>query len=75
MVTVVEIVYIWLLSLVLAVPEAIGFTMVTFEYRNTSQTTCMLQAHSAFMTVSVYSSWMLAEQCVCVVVFVCMLMC
>lgn len=51
--TVVEIVLIWLLSLVLAVPEAIGFNMVMFEYRNTSKTTCMLQAHSPFMTVSV----------------------
>uniref|UniRef100_H3D104 Endothelin-1 receptor n=1 Tax=Tetraodon nigroviridis TaxID=99883 RepID=H3D104_TETNG len=49
-VTVVEIVLIWLLSLVLAVPEAIGFNMVTFEYRNATKTTCMLQARSPFMT-------------------------
>lgn len=63
MVTVVEIVHIWLLSLVLAVPEAIGFTMVNFEYRNTSKTTCMLQARSPFMTVSVYSSWTLVCAC------------
>lgn len=62
-VTVVEIVLIWLLSLVLAVPEAIGFNMVTFEYRNASKTTCMLQAHSPLMTVSVYSSWTLVGAC------------
>lgn len=69
-VTMVEIVLIWLLSLVLAVPEAIGFNMVTFEYRNASITTCMLEACSPFMIVSVYSSWtllcVLAQESVCV---------
>ncbi|XP_003978465.2 endothelin receptor type B-like isoform X1 [Takifugu rubripes] len=50
MMTVVEIVLIWLLSLVLAMPEAVGFKMVTFEYRNANTTTCMLQADSRFMT-------------------------
>lgn len=73
-VTLVQIVLIWLLSLVLAVPEAIGFNMVTFEYRNANITTCMLQACSPFMTVSVYSSWTLlcvpAQECVCVCVVV-----
>lgn len=40
--TVFEIVSIWLLSLVLAVPEAICFDMVQFEYRNQTIRTCML---------------------------------
>lgn len=61
--TVVEIVLIWLLSLVLAMPEAVGFKMVTFEYRNVNTTTCMLQADSRFMTVSVYGAWI--RVCVC----------
>uniref|UniRef100_A0A4W6FBT8 Endothelin-1 receptor n=1 Tax=Lates calcarifer TaxID=8187 RepID=A0A4W6FBT8_LATCA len=43
MVTAVEIVMVWLLSMVLAVPEAIGFSIVTFEYRNTTIRTCMLK--------------------------------
>lgn len=49
-VTAVEIVVIWLLSIVLAVPEAIGFNMVTFDYKNVSITTCMLQPTTPFMT-------------------------
>ncbi|XP_067380560.1 endothelin receptor type B-like isoform X2 [Channa argus] len=48
-VTVVEIMVIWVLSMVLAVPEAIGFDMVTFEYNNVTMSTCMLQPKSAFM--------------------------
>lgn len=40
--TVFEIASIWLLSLVLAVPEAIGFDIVQFEYRNQTIRTCML---------------------------------
>ncbi|KAF1395387.1 hypothetical protein PFLUV_G00011000 [Perca fluviatilis] len=47
--TVVEIVSIWLLSLVLAVPEAIGFDMVTFDYRNKTMRTCMLNPKNDFM--------------------------
>ncbi|TKS93249.1 Endothelin-1 receptor [Collichthys lucidus] len=49
-VTAVEIVVIWLLSMVLAVPEAIGFNIVTFEYNNTIIRTCMLQPRTPFMT-------------------------
>ncbi|KAK5848155.1 hypothetical protein PBY51_005795 [Eleginops maclovinus] len=49
-VTVVEIVGIWLLSALLAVPEAVGFDMVTFEYKNVTMTTCMLQPRTPFMT-------------------------
>ncbi|XP_028419424.1 endothelin receptor type B [Perca flavescens] len=48
-VTAVEIVAIWLLSLALAVPEAFGFNMVTFDYRNVTITTCMLQPKTPFM--------------------------
>lgn len=55
-VTAVEIVVIWLLSMVLAVPEAIGFNMVPFEHNNVSMTTCMLQPQTPFMTVSFYST-------------------
>ncbi|XP_040037395.2 endothelin receptor type B isoform X1 [Gasterosteus aculeatus] len=49
-VTALEIVAIWLLSALLAVPEAVGFDMVTFEYRNVTMTTCMLQPKTPFMT-------------------------
>ncbi|XP_076581094.1 endothelin receptor type B-like isoform X2 [Chaetodon auriga] len=48
--TAVEIVVIWLLSMVLAVPEAVGFDMVTFDYKNVTMTTCMLQPKTPFMT-------------------------
>uniref|UniRef100_A0AAV2KSI6 Endothelin-1 receptor n=1 Tax=Knipowitschia caucasica TaxID=637954 RepID=A0AAV2KSI6_KNICA len=47
--TAVEIVVIWLLSVLLAVPEAVGFNMVNFEYRNISMKTCMLQPRGPFM--------------------------
>ncbi|XP_054609621.1 endothelin receptor type B-like [Dunckerocampus dactyliophorus] len=48
--TVVEIVSIWLLSAFLALPEAVGFNLVTFEYKNVTMTTCMLQPRTPFMT-------------------------
>lgn len=70
MVTVVEIMVIWLLSLLLAMPEAIGFKMVTFERGNANTTTCMMQAGSRFIAVSVYGAWIRVCVCVCVVVFV-----
>ncbi|KPP66622.1 Endothelin-1 receptor-like [Scleropages formosus] len=47
--TAIEIIAIWVLSIVLAVPEAIGFNIVTFGYRNRTIRTCMLQPHSTFM--------------------------
>uniref|UniRef100_A0A8C5N5T5 Endothelin receptor type B-like n=1 Tax=Gouania willdenowi TaxID=441366 RepID=A0A8C5N5T5_GOUWI len=50
MATAVEIVTIWLLSLLLAVPEAVGFDMVRFDYKNVTMTTCMLQPRTPFMT-------------------------
>lgn len=47
--TAMEILSIWVLSLVLAVPEAIGFDMVKFNYRNTTIRTCMLNPKTEFM--------------------------
>ncbi|XP_063042941.1 endothelin-1 receptor-like [Engraulis encrasicolus] len=47
--TVLEIVCIWCVSAALAVPEAMGFTMVAFTYRNTSTHTCMLQPNTPFL--------------------------
>lgn len=47
--TVVEIVTIWLLSLFLAVPEAIGFDIVPFNYKNVTMRTCMLNPQTSFM--------------------------
>ncbi|XP_053199644.1 endothelin receptor type B-like isoform X2 [Scomber japonicus] len=49
-VTAVEIVGIWLLSIVLAVPEAVGFSIVTFNYNNVTLRACMLQPQTPFMT-------------------------
>uniref|UniRef100_A0A667X2C4 Endothelin receptor type Ab n=1 Tax=Myripristis murdjan TaxID=586833 RepID=A0A667X2C4_9TELE len=43
-VTAVEIMVIWVLSVVLAVPEAVGFNLIKFEYRNMSLTTFLLHA-------------------------------
>nr|AAI54822.1 Zgc:85942 protein [Danio rerio] len=39
-----------LLAVVLAVPEAIGFKMVSFEYNNVTIRTCMLKPETPFMT-------------------------
>ncbi|KAJ8383193.1 hypothetical protein SKAU_G00039710 [Synaphobranchus kaupii] len=47
--TAVEIISIWVLSIILAVPEAIGFNMVTFDYNNMTLKTCMLKPQSPFM--------------------------
>lgn len=47
--TVIEILSIWLLSFFLAVPEAIGFDIVSFSYRNETIRTCMLNPKSDFM--------------------------
>ncbi|KAJ8403608.1 hypothetical protein AAFF_G00349340 [Aldrovandia affinis] len=48
--TAVEIISIWVLSIILAVPEAIGFDIITFEYRNVTMKTCMLRPKTPFMT-------------------------
>jgi endothelin receptor type A len=51
LITAIEIVSIWILSFILAIPEAIGFVMVPFEYRGEQHKTCMLNATSKFMEV------------------------
>ncbi|XP_022532706.2 endothelin receptor type Ab [Astyanax mexicanus] len=49
--TAVEIVSIWMLSLVLAVPEAVGFNIIIFNFDNNASThICMLKPESQFMT-------------------------
>ncbi|XP_062871372.1 endothelin receptor type Ab [Trichomycterus rosablanca] len=48
--TAVEIVCIWVLSTVLAVPEAVGFNMVSFDHNNMTVQTCMLKPETPFMT-------------------------
>uniref|UniRef100_A0A8C5DIA5 Endothelin-1 receptor n=1 Tax=Gouania willdenowi TaxID=441366 RepID=A0A8C5DIA5_GOUWI len=47
--TVIEIVSIWLLSLFLAIPEAVVFDMITFERGNITIRTCMLNPQNDFM--------------------------
>lgn len=47
--TAIEILTIWLLSILLAVPEAICFDMVKFEYNNHTFNTCMLNPQSSIM--------------------------
>nr|XP_033796175.1 endothelin-1 receptor [Geotrypetes seraphini] len=49
LVTAIEIIAIWVISIILAVPEAIGFIMVSFNYRGEEHNTCMLIATSSFM--------------------------
>lgn len=49
--TAIEIVCVWILSVILAVPEAIGFDMVSFTYRNKTIRTCMLNPKTDFMLV------------------------
>lgn len=56
--TAVKIVVIWLLSMVLAVPEVIAFDMNSFVFNNANITTCMLAwPTTPFMIVSVYITW------------------
>ncbi|EFB21437.1 hypothetical protein PANDA_015096, partial [Ailuropoda melanoleuca] len=49
--TAVEIVLIWVVSVVLAVPEAVGFDMITFDYKGRYLRTCLLRPtqKTAFM--------------------------
>ncbi|KAL6089869.1 hypothetical protein STEG23_031958, partial [Scotinomys teguina] len=49
LITAIEIVSIWILSFILAIPEAIGFVMVPFEYKGEQHRTCMLNATTEFM--------------------------
>lgn len=50
-VTAIKIISIWVLSIILAVPEALGFTIISFNHRNITYRTCMLQPKSPFMKV------------------------
>lgn len=57
MITAIEIFSIWLLSFILAIPEAIGFAVVPFRYKDEGYVTCMLNATNSFMLVSnIFSS-------------------
>ncbi|NWW57055.1 EDNRA protein, partial [Ifrita kowaldi] len=49
MITAIEIFSIWLLSFILAIPEAIGFAVVPFRYKDASYVTCMLKPTNDFM--------------------------
>lgn len=51
-----EILMIWLVSVVLAIPEAVGFNMVEFQYKNATLRTCMLQPTTSFMVVSLLNA-------------------
>ncbi|KAB5546638.1 hypothetical protein PHYPO_G00074330 [Pangasianodon hypophthalmus] len=48
--TAVKIMCIWVLAILLAVPEAVGFNMVSFVHNNETAQTCMLKPESQFMT-------------------------
>lgn len=56
MITAIEIFSIWLLSFILAIPEAIGFAVVSFKYKDESYVTCMLNPTNNFMFVSIILS-------------------
>uniref|UniRef100_A0A8C3IWI6 Endothelin-1 receptor n=1 Tax=Chrysemys picta bellii TaxID=8478 RepID=A0A8C3IWI6_CHRPI len=49
MITAIEIFSIWILSFILAIPEAIGFVMISFRYKDENHITCMLNATNKFM--------------------------
>lgn len=72
--TVIEIVSIWVLSLFLAVPEAVGFNIVTSNYKNITLRTCMLDPKSDFMRVRYHPFLIIfgheiAVKCFCVPMF------
>lgn len=52
--TAVEIVLIWVVSVVLAVPEAVGFDMITIDYKGRYLRICLLRPtqKTAFMQVN-----------------------
>lgn len=50
MITAIEIFSIWILSFILAIPEAIGFVMVPFKYKDEQIVTCMLNNTNKFIT-------------------------
>ncbi|XP_034968308.1 endothelin-1 receptor [Zootoca vivipara] len=50
LITAIEIITIWVLSFVLAIPEAIGFTTVEFEYNGNFYVSCMLLTNTTFLS-------------------------
>lgn len=65
-VTAVEIMVIWVLSVVLAVPDAVTFTMVPSTYNNHSFNVCMLShRNTPFLKVSLHSESLRMWACVC----------
>lgn len=53
LITAIEIITIWILSFVLAIPEAIGFTTVEFEYNGNFYVSCMLLTNTTFLSVCI----------------------
>uniref|UniRef100_A0A8C1VR60 Endothelin-1 receptor n=1 Tax=Cyprinus carpio TaxID=7962 RepID=A0A8C1VR60_CYPCA len=53
--TAIEIFSIWVMSIILAVPEAVVFNMVTFNYNNQTYRTCMLKPETDSMRF--YVNW------------------
>ncbi|KAJ6668770.1 hypothetical protein lerEdw1_012254 [Lerista edwardsae] len=51
LITAIEIVSIWILSFILAVPEAIGFSITQFNYRGRNHVTCMLIRSNRFLEI------------------------
>ncbi|KAG8592354.1 hypothetical protein GDO81_000473 [Engystomops pustulosus] len=49
LITAIEIISIWVLSFILAIPEAIGFVMISANYRGEQLHVCMFEATSPFM--------------------------
>ncbi|XP_037546459.1 endothelin receptor type Aa [Nematolebias whitei] len=58
--TLIEIIIIWVLSCILAVPEAVVFDIVSFNYTNITFRTCMLNPKTDFMKFyTEYKDWWL----------------
>lgn len=58
--TAIEIVSIWILSFILAIPEAIGFTIVVADYRGQNYSTCLLKGTTPLMeTYQIWKDWWL----------------
>ncbi|XP_016087483.1 endothelin-1 receptor-like isoform X2 [Sinocyclocheilus grahami] len=65
--TAIEIFSIWVMSIILAVPEAVVFNMVTFTYKNQTYRTCMLKPETDFTMFYVnWKDWWLFSFYFCV---------
>lgn len=53
LITAIEIIVIWVLSFFLAIPEALSFTTVPFEYRGKFLVACMLRPTNTFLEVCI----------------------